>query len=106
MTANRLQKLDAALSGLPARTESNGAAGGAIQRCALSWVAIQLYDEDGRPIAGVDYELRIGGEVVRSGRLDSNGYAIERNLQARPGSLCFVVFPGLLCSMAPLQVQS
>ncbi len=100
--SERLQIAISKLNDTPARTTKESSL---IQPCARAWVAIELYDESGRPMREADYEI-VAGTEVRRGKLNSQGYAIEENLAVPPGSPCSVVLPGVMCHKWVLMVQS
>jgi hypothetical protein len=58
----------------------------------LTWIEIELLNTDGKPVAGVEYEIEFPDGSVQKGTLDSNGKA--RYDQIKPGQ-CQVRFPGL-----------
>jgi hypothetical protein len=58
----------------------------------LSWVEIELLDEEGLPVAGRSYVLELPDGATRSGSLDSRGRAMVRGIA--PGQ-CKVTFPDL-----------
>lgn len=58
----------------------------------LTYVAIELVDEDGQPVGGERYRLELPDGSVREGRLNSNGYARVSDID--PGQ-CTLTFPGL-----------
>jgi type VI secretion system secreted protein VgrG len=62
------------------------------QRTALTWIAIQLVDEDGEPVAEASYEVTLPDGSVRTGKLGGDGRAEERGVQA---GTCQVRFPEL-----------
>ena len=58
-----------------------------------SWLEITLVDPDGDPVPNIAYQvLRPNGQVVRSGALDSRGYALVDGIE--PGAYQ-VTFPAL-----------
>jgi hypothetical protein len=59
----------------------------------LTFVAFQLLDLEGRPIAGERYEVRLPDGSTRTGTLDDQGSAREDDV-APPGA-CEVRFPGI-----------
>jgi hypothetical protein len=61
-------------------------------RTKLTWISIQLLDDDDQPVAGEAYELTLPDGAVRSGTLDGDGRATERGIDA---GTCTVKFPGL-----------
>lgn len=42
---------------------------------ATTWLAIELVDMEGNPVPGQKYEVRRSGKVLKSGKLDGNGFA-------------------------------
>jgi len=58
----------------------------------LTYVAIEMVDEDGKPVSGVRYRITLPGGVVREGRLGATGYARLDGVD--PGS-CKISFPDL-----------
>lgn len=57
-----------------------------------TYVAIEMVDEDGKPVSGVRYRVTLPGGVVREGRLSATGYARLDGVD--PGS-CKISFPEL-----------
>jgi hypothetical protein len=57
---------------------------------ALDWIAIQLVDEDGTPVADREFEITCPDGSVRRGTLDSAGRARVDGIVA---GLCTVRFP-------------
>lgn len=58
----------------------------------LTYVAIELVDEDGKPVSGVRYRITLPGDIIREGRLGASGYARLDGVD--PGS-CKISFPDL-----------
>ncbi len=59
----------------------------------LSWIEIELLDEDGEPVAGERYQVSLpDGETVAEGSLDDKGRARIEGFE--PGQ-CKVTFPNL-----------
>jgi len=58
----------------------------------LTWVEIELVDDDGQPVPGVEYEIQLPDGSVKSGRLNDKGKARYDDID--PGQ-CQVRFPGL-----------
>ena len=58
----------------------------------LSWIAIELVGEDGKPIPYQAYQVTLPDGTTRSGQLDNTGKAMERNI---PAGQCGVSFPDL-----------
>jgi len=55
------------------------------------WIEIELFDEDGRPVAGEPYRIVLpDGTAVASGTLDDKGWARVDHID--PGT-CRVSFP-------------
>ena len=54
------------------------------------WIAIELVEEDGRPVAGEPYVLEAPDGARRTGKLDSDGYA---EVQGIPTGTYLVSFP-------------
>ncbi len=44
------------------------------------WIELQLNDEDGKPIGGAEYEVKLPNGQVRNGKLDQNGTARVENI--------------------------
>lgn len=65
-----------------------------VQPCPLraTWVAIALVGDDGQPIAGARYELRLPDGVLHEGTLDAQG---EARFEGLAGGRCEVCFPDL-----------
>jgi uncharacterized protein (DUF2345 family) len=70
--------------------QAEGAENG--QKKKLSWVALKLEDEDGRPVAGEPYEVTLPDGSVASGTTDEKGQARVEGFE--PGQ-CKVSFPKL-----------
>jgi len=58
----------------------------------LTWIRIKLVDDLGKPVPGMDYEIKFSDGTIQSGKLDDNGIAEHR--QIKPGE-CEVRFPEL-----------
>jgi type VI secretion system secreted protein VgrG len=58
----------------------------------LTWVAIELVDEAGAPMAGVRYRLVLPNGEVRQGKLGKDGTARADDI---PGGDCKISFPDL-----------
>ena len=67
-------------------------AGAAALGCQKTWVAVELLDAAGQPVAGAEYLITLPDGSTRRGRLDANGYAIERDVG--DAGQCTVEFPG------------
>jgi hypothetical protein len=61
-------------------------------RTKLTWIAIELVDDDDQPVAGEAYEVTLPDGSVRSGSLDGDGKAEERGIDE---GMCKVTFPKL-----------
>ena len=60
----------------------------------MHWIEIELVDEEDKPIAGVEYEIKMpDGETVASGTLDEKGQARVDGIKD-PGN-CQITFPKL-----------
>jgi hypothetical protein len=57
-----------------------------------AWIAIELVDEDGAPVANADYRIECDDGRVRTGTTDASGKAREEGLHA---GNCKVSFPRL-----------
>ncbi len=57
-----------------------------------SWIEIALHDQEGEPIAGERYEIKLPDGKIASGSLDGDGHARIKGFD--PGR-CEVSFPGL-----------
>lgn len=62
------------------------------QEAELSWLAIDLVDEDGTPIGDVRYRVVLPNGEVREGTLDAQGHAVLEDIAA---GTCKVIFPDL-----------
>ncbi|NUQ74361.1 MAG: hypothetical protein HUU21_12460 [Polyangiaceae bacterium] len=60
-----------------------------------TWIGISLHDEDGSPIAGTRYMLRLPDGGARAGFLDKKGEAVANYV---PSGVCKVRFPDLIDS--------
>lgn len=58
----------------------------------LTWIEIQLVDSDGKPVPGMEYEIRLPDGSTRSGALDCRGTARCDGIV--PGQ-CTIRFPTL-----------
>jgi hypothetical protein len=56
----------------------------------LTWIEIELVNPEGKPVPGVEYEIKFEDGTVQKGTLDSKGRA--RHEQIKPGK-CQVTFP-------------
>jgi hypothetical protein len=57
-----------------------------------SWVAIELVDDAGKPVADQAYRIKVPGGAVEEGRLDAKGRAKVANID--PG-MCDISFPDI-----------
>jgi hypothetical protein len=57
-----------------------------------AWIAVELVDEEGNPVAGETYQLQLPDGSMRVGQLDANGQARVEGIE--PG-MCRVSFPHL-----------
>jgi hypothetical protein len=57
-----------------------------------TWLEIELLDDDGNPVPGEPFSIKLPGGAIRLGRLDQDGRARIAGLD--PGS-CKVSFPNL-----------
>jgi hypothetical protein len=55
-----------------------------------AWIEIELVDEQGNPVAGEPYWLRLGNQDVIEGALDAKGFARHDPV---PEGMCLVRFP-------------
>lgn len=58
----------------------------------LSWIEIEMVDEEDEPVAGVAYSIKLPDGTEATGTLDSNGFARIDGIE--PGQ-CEVTFPKL-----------
>ena len=58
----------------------------------LTWIEIELVDDDDRPVSGERYEIELPDGRVRRGTLDGNGFARVEGVE--PGN-CKITFPRL-----------
>jgi hypothetical protein len=56
----------------------------------LHWIEIELLDDDGEPVAGAQYEVKLTDGSVRRGSLDDKGRA---RIDDIPPGMCSVYFP-------------
>ena len=63
-------------------------------RTVKTWVEMEVVDEDGRPMAGIDYTCMMPDGVMRSGKLDKDGKVRFDGID--PGNCAF-----MLPSLAP-----
>jgi hypothetical protein len=65
-------------------------AGASVQECQKkTWVAIELKDTDGKPVAGESYRLELPDGRVIEGTLDENGQAGVKGIDPGPCRVCF-----------------
>src|SRR2546423_1119799 len=57
-----------------------------------SWIEIEMVDEDGKPVVGMEYQVKMSDDSVKSGTLDEKGFARIEGME--PGT-CKVTFPKL-----------
>lgn len=65
----------------------------AVLPCSRTWVALELLDAAGQPVAGAEYVLTLPDGTQRRGRLDAQGFALERDVG--DAGQCHAVFPGV-----------
>lgn len=74
-----------------------GPAADPVQRCPLQqtehWIEIELNDDDGQPMSGVAYRVKLPDGQIVEGCLDADGR--ERLSGLRSGGACEVCFPEL-----------
>jgi hypothetical protein len=58
----------------------------------LTWVEIQLLDDDGVPVPGIAYEIKLPDGSIKSGTTNSQGIARHEQVMA---GMCEVRFPSL-----------
>ena len=65
-----------------------------IQPCrdTRSWIEVRLVDQDGRPIPGERFELRLPDQSLHGGRLDRQGSVRFEAIVAGQAS---IAFPGI-----------
>lgn len=67
-----------------------------VQPCPLTkpwhWIEIELLDEDGNPVAGEYYKIRLTDQKIYEGNLDENGLARYDHIEA---GICDIWFPSL-----------
>jgi hypothetical protein len=73
----------------PPRSADSGGSGPEPEK---TWIEIQLVDEEGNPVAGERYILKITDGSIREGTLDASGKVSVRGID--PGT-CTVRFPDL-----------
>jgi hypothetical protein len=66
------------------------------QKVTKTWIAIELQDSDGNPVAGEKYKIELTDGRIVEGKLDSSGMA--KVSQIDPGQ-CRVTFPRLDASI-------
>jgi type VI secretion system secreted protein VgrG len=57
---------------------------------ALSWIEIELVDEDDKPVPGEAYEVTLSDQTVAGGTLDEKGFA---RVEGVPPGQCTITFP-------------
>jgi hypothetical protein len=85
-----------------ARAASGRASGGATGRSnqgldassQLTWIDIQLVDEDDRPVPGEKYQLKLTDGSTREGSLDSEGRIRVTGIPPGSCEVCFPEFDG------------
>jgi hypothetical protein len=55
------------------------------------WIGIELKDDDGNPIPGEEYQVKLPDGSIKSGRLDDQGKARVENIPE--GGTAEVIFP-------------
>lgn len=62
-----------------------------VQPCPsnVSWIGLVLVDEDGQPLAGEAFEIRLPDQSIRRGRLDEHGAARFDGITPGTASICF-----------------
>lgn len=58
----------------------------------LTWIGIELRDENDEPVAGAKYRVQLVDRTTRDGNLDEQGRA---RIEDIPEGACTVRFPGL-----------
>ena len=58
----------------------------------LSWIEIELVDEEGEPVPGERYKITLPDDSVIEGTLDENGFA---RIDGIPKGDCKVTFPSI-----------
>ena len=54
------------------------------------FVEIKLFDEDGEPEAQEKYQIKdLNGKILKSGKLDDDGYAYIEGLEQSDVNICF-----------------
>ena len=69
---------------------AGGAADGMPPDAPKQWVEIQMFDEDGNPVAGEPYQITLPDGTVDSGTTDEQGMARVEGID--PGA-CQITFP-------------
>jgi hypothetical protein len=85
-----------------ARAASGRASGGTTGRgnqgldpsSQLTWIDIQLVDEDDRPVSGAKYQLKLTDGSTREGSLDSEGRIRVTGIPPGSCEVCFPEFDG------------
>ncbi len=65
---------------------------GSSEEKKLSWIEIELVDEENKPVPGEPYKITTSDNKVESGTLDNKGFARVEGIE--PGT-CKVTFPKL-----------
>jgi hypothetical protein len=63
-----------------------------LQASARDFIEIEFVDEDGNPVADEDYILFLPDGSQRKGKVDSEGYAVEKDV---PSGEITVEFPNI-----------
>ncbi|MGB2806549.1 MAG: hypothetical protein WBC22_02325 [Sedimentisphaerales bacterium] len=58
----------------------------------LSWIEIELVDEEGEPVPGEKYKVIMSDKTVAEGTLDEKGFA---RIDGIPKGDCKVIFPNI-----------
>ena len=74
----------------PPSASSDGSSGSAQTDPPKQWVEIQMLDEEGKPVAGEPYQIKLPDGTVDSGTTDGSGVARVEGID--PGS-CQITFP-------------
>jgi hypothetical protein len=66
-----------------------------VKECSeKTWVAIELLDEEGNPVAGESYILQLPDGSIMEGNLDESGKAGANNIDPGQCKICFPRFDG------------
>jgi len=97
--AEQVQKKKGKYGSTPAKPykpkdADSGASSGSAQNGAtnVSWIEIELVDDDNKPVAGEKYEITLPDKTVAKGTLDAKGVARIDGID--PGN-CQITFPDL-----------